>query len=201
MTGFPKSTYGAGFPPSRSGAYPLSLVPFVELIYVYWLEEGMLFQSLNRILAIPMEERKKGVVAASAGNHAQGVARAAHDLELRPGALGRVAGVTCDSREHRPAARFCWQKQAFRPEFGSAKVELFFKKGKADDDLAEKLKESQRSGSCARLPPSRNPSAQKRYLSRMEITALRRCLELLTSILPYMVVAYPCQLDRFCLRS
>ncbi|MDQ0118108.1 hypothetical protein J2T22_001285 [Pseudarthrobacter defluvii] len=34
-----------------NGQYPLEQVPFVELIYVYWLEEGMLFQSLNRILA------------------------------------------------------------------------------------------------------------------------------------------------------
>ncbi|KQQ90784.1 hypothetical protein [Arthrobacter sp. Leaf137] len=33
------------------GQYPLDYVPFVELIYVYWLEEGMLFQSLNRIIA------------------------------------------------------------------------------------------------------------------------------------------------------
>ena len=60
VTGFPKSTYGAGFPPSKSGAYPLSLVPFVELIYVYWLEEGMLFQSLNRILARFQNRRPPG---------------------------------------------------------------------------------------------------------------------------------------------
>jgi hypothetical protein len=38
-----------GFPAGQD--YPLKLVPFTELIYVYWLEEGMLFQSLNRILA------------------------------------------------------------------------------------------------------------------------------------------------------
>jgi hypothetical protein len=38
-----------GFPAGHD--YPLKLVPFTELIYVYWLEEGMLFQSLNRILA------------------------------------------------------------------------------------------------------------------------------------------------------
>lgn len=39
-----------GFPDDDCD-YPLKLVPFTELIYVYWLEEGMLFQSLNRILA------------------------------------------------------------------------------------------------------------------------------------------------------
>jgi hypothetical protein len=60
VTGYPKSTYGAGFPPSSSGAYPLGLVPFVELIYVYWLEEGMLFQSLNRILARFQNRRSPG---------------------------------------------------------------------------------------------------------------------------------------------
>lgn len=31
--------------------YPLGKVPFVELIYVYWLEEAMLYQSLNHIMA------------------------------------------------------------------------------------------------------------------------------------------------------
>lgn len=43
----------APFPPGfpQRSQYPLRLVPFTELIYVYWLEEGMLFQSLNRILA------------------------------------------------------------------------------------------------------------------------------------------------------
>lgn len=43
----------APFPPGfpARSQYPLRLVPFTELIYVYWLEEGMLFQSLNRILA------------------------------------------------------------------------------------------------------------------------------------------------------
>ena len=40
--------------------YPLKLVPFVELIYVYWLEEGMLFQSLNRILARFQNRRAPG---------------------------------------------------------------------------------------------------------------------------------------------
>ncbi|MET3771794.1 hypothetical protein ACJJV6_03465 [Arthrobacter nitrophenolicus] len=41
------------FPPDfpEGQDYPLRLVPFAELIYVYWLEEGMLFQSLNRVLA------------------------------------------------------------------------------------------------------------------------------------------------------
>ena len=34
-----------------SREYPLKLTPFVELIYVYWLEEAMLYQSLNRIIA------------------------------------------------------------------------------------------------------------------------------------------------------
>lgn len=42
------------------GPYPLELVPFVELIYVYWLEEAMLFQSLNRILARFQNRRAPG---------------------------------------------------------------------------------------------------------------------------------------------
>lgn len=33
------------------GDYPLDLVPFVELIFVYWMEEAMLFQTLNHIVA------------------------------------------------------------------------------------------------------------------------------------------------------
>ena len=43
-----------------TGQYPLDLVPFVELIYVYWLEEAMLFQSLNRILARFQNRRSQG---------------------------------------------------------------------------------------------------------------------------------------------
>lgn len=37
--------------PKVESAYPLGLVPFVELIFVYWMEEAMLFQSLNHIVA------------------------------------------------------------------------------------------------------------------------------------------------------
>lgn len=37
-------------PPVQSD-YPLGLVPFVELIFVYWMEEAMLFQALNHIVA------------------------------------------------------------------------------------------------------------------------------------------------------
>ncbi|MET1087152.1 MAG: hypothetical protein ABWY04_08530 [Arthrobacter sp.] len=48
------------FPLAVSGQYPTTLVPFVELIYVYWLEEGMLFQSLNRILARFQNRRSPG---------------------------------------------------------------------------------------------------------------------------------------------
>lgn len=40
--------------------YPLDRVPFVELIYVYWLEEAMLFQTLNRILARFQNRRSPG---------------------------------------------------------------------------------------------------------------------------------------------
>lgn len=43
-----------------SGQYPLDLVPFVELIYVYWLEEAMIFQSLNRIIARFQNRRAPG---------------------------------------------------------------------------------------------------------------------------------------------
>ena len=42
------------------GPYPLELVPFVELIYVYWLEEAMIFQSLNRIIARFQNRRAPG---------------------------------------------------------------------------------------------------------------------------------------------
>lgn len=38
--------------------------------------------ALNRILQIPLDERKRGVIAASAGNHAQGVAYHAGRLDL-----------------------------------------------------------------------------------------------------------------------
>ncbi len=31
--------------------YPLAQVPFVEMIFVYWMEEAMLFQTLNRVVA------------------------------------------------------------------------------------------------------------------------------------------------------
>lgn len=40
---FPKDLIDCG--------YPLKNVPFVELIFVYWMEEAMLFQSLNHIIA------------------------------------------------------------------------------------------------------------------------------------------------------
>lgn len=40
------------FPPGvDKGHFPLLGIPFTELIYVYWLEEAMLFQSLNHIIA------------------------------------------------------------------------------------------------------------------------------------------------------
>ena len=48
------------FPEKIPGPYPLQLVPLVELIYVYWLEEAMLFQSLNRILARFQNRRAPG---------------------------------------------------------------------------------------------------------------------------------------------
>lgn len=32
-------------------AYPLGQVPFVELIFVYWMEEAMVFQTLNHVIA------------------------------------------------------------------------------------------------------------------------------------------------------
>lgn len=48
------------FPDDIASPFPLELVPFVELIYVYWLEEGMLFQSLNRILARFQNRRAPG---------------------------------------------------------------------------------------------------------------------------------------------
>lgn len=53
-------TKTAPFPDDISGPYPTELVPFVELIYVYWLEEAMLFQSLNRILARFQNRRSPG---------------------------------------------------------------------------------------------------------------------------------------------
>ena len=37
--------------PPIDSDYPLGLVPFVELIFDYWMEEAMLFQSLNHIVA------------------------------------------------------------------------------------------------------------------------------------------------------
>lgn len=37
--------------PVENSEYPLAGVPFVELIYVYWIEEAMVFQSLNHIIA------------------------------------------------------------------------------------------------------------------------------------------------------
>jgi hypothetical protein len=64
VTGRRKEAYhagsGAGFPLAVPGRYPLDRVPFVELIYVYWLEEAMLFQSLNRILARFQNRRTPG---------------------------------------------------------------------------------------------------------------------------------------------
>ena len=48
------------FPLATQGQYPIDRVPFVELIYVYWLEEAMLFQSLNRILARFQNRRAPG---------------------------------------------------------------------------------------------------------------------------------------------
>ena len=37
--------------PAALGQFPLPNVPFVELIHTLWLEEGMLFQTMNHILA------------------------------------------------------------------------------------------------------------------------------------------------------
>ncbi|AUZ35740.1 hypothetical protein C3B78_15655 [Arthrobacter sp. PGP41] len=53
----PYKPFPTGIP---RGQYPLELVPFVELIYVYWLEEAMLFQSLNRIIARFQNRRAPG---------------------------------------------------------------------------------------------------------------------------------------------
>ena len=39
------------YDPPIDSDYPLGLVPFVELIFDYWMEEAMLFQSLNHIVA------------------------------------------------------------------------------------------------------------------------------------------------------
>lgn len=55
-----RTSGGEDFPFAVAGQYPLDRVPFVELIYVYWLEEGMLFQSLNRILARFQNRRTPG---------------------------------------------------------------------------------------------------------------------------------------------
>src|SRR5690625_2243098 len=39
--------------------------------------------ALNVMFSLTPQERKRGVVAASAGNHAQGVAKGCHDLKIR----------------------------------------------------------------------------------------------------------------------
>ena len=79
-------------------------------------------------------------------------------------------------------------------DFGIAKVGLFSKNDRSAYIFY-------RSFSSAIALPSRKPSAQNRYLSRMEMTAFFRWRLLLKSIDPYMVVAYPCQIDRFWRRS
>jgi hypothetical protein len=53
----PSRPFPKGIP---DGPYPLEVVPFVELIYVYWLEEAMLFQALNRIVARFQNRRAPG---------------------------------------------------------------------------------------------------------------------------------------------
>lgn len=39
------------YEPEVESSYPLRTVPFVELIFTYWMEEAMLFQTLNHIVA------------------------------------------------------------------------------------------------------------------------------------------------------
>src|SRR5699024_2750395 len=39
--------------------------------------------ALNLMISLSPAERERGVVAASAGNHAQGVAQGCHDLQIR----------------------------------------------------------------------------------------------------------------------
>lgn len=60
----------------------------------------------NRLLQIPQKQRAAGVVAFSSGNHAQGVARAAHRLEMpalivmpRDAPAVKVEGVEADGAE------------------------------------------------------------------------------------------------------
>ena len=61
--------------------------------------------AINRLSALTAEERKRGVIAMSAGNHAQGVAYHAHRLGI-PG-HHRHAGKYADREgdEHPPARR------------------------------------------------------------------------------------------------
>ncbi|MDQ1054917.1 hypothetical protein QE394_002845 [Arthrobacter sp. SORGH_AS 212] len=56
-----KAPYKAFYPKSISdGTFPLGEVPFVELIYVYWMEEAMLFQTLNHVIARFQNRRSPG---------------------------------------------------------------------------------------------------------------------------------------------
>ena len=61
--------------------------------------------AINRLSALTAEERKRGVIAMSAGNHAQGVAYHAHRLGIPTTIVMPVEHADREGDEHPPARR------------------------------------------------------------------------------------------------
>lgn len=74
----------------------------------------------NRIAHIPAEERWKGVIACSAGNHAQGVAFAAQHLKI-PATIVMPEGTP--SIKHKNVSRMGAKVVLYGPDFDAAKEE------------------------------------------------------------------------------
>ena len=88
--------------------------------------------ALNLMISLTPAERERGVVAASAGNHAQGVAKGCHDLKIR----GRIVVPQSTPR----------QKMARIRAIGGEYVELVAHGNSYDEAYAETVRYARQSG-------------------------------------------------------
>lgn len=94
--------------------------------------------ALNVLLSLTPEERERGVVAASAGNHAQGVAKGCHDLRIR----GRIVVPQSTPRQKMDRIR----------SIGGQYVELVAEGNTYDEAYAETVRYAEETGAIAVHP-------------------------------------------------